>query len=75
MDVCVCVGLILILMLFSTIVITKASNMPKDNIDSAIKRGVEGKAGSNMEAVQVCFILYICIYVCVYIHKSVCIYT
>lgn len=26
--------------------------MPKDNIDAAIKRGVEGKAGSNMEAVQ-----------------------
>lgn len=33
----------------------QASNMPKDNIDSAIKRGVEGKAGSNMEAVQVCY--------------------
>lgn len=32
----------------------QASNMPKDNIDAAIKRGVEGKAGSNMEAVQVC---------------------
>jgi transcriptional/translational regulatory protein YebC/TACO1 len=29
----------------------KAANMPKDKIEAAIKRGVEGKDGSNAEAV------------------------
>lgn len=29
----------------------KAANMPKDKIDAAIKRGVEGKDGANAESV------------------------